>query len=171
MSTGINLLLALVMVVCVGAPALAAAKRPADTWVYYHFNGKEFVAGLPSGGVIYVAMRERVRPVVVKSPSTATEPVALPEGSGVIAGICYFQRSGGKLGDAGGYDPCPNAPLLVSSAGKAFVTVQTDDQGYFITVLPAGKYTIGSGITTNEISVDRGITTLIPLRAGKRMVD
>lgn len=171
MSSGINLLLALLIVIGVAASALAVAKRPADTWVYYHFNGQEFVAGLPSGGVTYVAMREQVRPVVVKPPSTATEPVVLPEGSGVIAGICYFQRSGGKLANAGGFDPCPNAALVVSSAGKPIVTVQTDEQGYFLAVLPAGKYTIGSGITTGEISVDRGITTLIPLRAGKRMVD
>lgn len=171
MPTGFNLFLAVLIVTGVGAAALAVATKPADTWVYFHFNGREFVAGQPTGGVTYVAMRERVWPVVVKSANADIIPVELPEGSGVIAGICYFQRSGGKLGDSSSFDPCPNAPLLVCRAGKTFVTVQTDDQGYFLTVLPAGKYTIGSGITTDEISVDRGITTLIPLRAGKRMVD
>lgn len=163
-------MLTLLMGTVVGASALAAATKPAEIWVYYHFNGREFVAGQPGGGS-YVAMRERVRPVVVKTAADQIKPVALPDGAGVIAGICYFQRSGGKLGDAGGFDPCPNAPLVVSSSGKPYVTVQTDEQGYFLAVLPAGKYTIGSGITTDEISVDRGITTLIPLRAGKRMVD
>ena len=54
---------------------------------------------------------------------------------------------------------------------KLHVTVQTDEHGYFVAVLAAGKYSIGSGPFTAEISVDRGITTLVPLRAGKRMVD
>jgi hypothetical protein len=171
MSSRFIAVLALLIVAGGCVSALAAAKKPAETWVFYHFNGQEFVAGRPSGGGAYVAMGERVRPVVVRSPSSEIEPVALPEGAGVIAGICYFQKSGGKLGDGRDYDPCPNAPLLVSFSGKPFVTVQTDDRGYFLIVLPEGMYTIGSGVTTDVISVDRGITTLIPLRAGKRMVD
>jgi len=95
----------------------------------------------------------------------------LPEDAGVIAGICYFQSSGGKLGGTVGYVACPRTPLLVSSNGKQLVTVQTDEHGYFVAVLAAGKYSIGSGPFTAEISVDRGITSLVPLRAGKRMVD
>jgi hypothetical protein len=171
MSTGFNLFLAGLIVAGMCAAAQAAATKPAETWLYYYFDGQAFVAGQPAGGIAYVAMRERVRPVVVTSPASEIKSVALPEDSGVIAGICYIQRAGGKLGVSSGFDPCPKVPLLVSSAGKPFVTVQTDEQGYFLTVLPAGKYTIGSGVTTDEISVDRGITTLIPLRAGKRMVD
>ena len=82
-----------------------------------------------------------------------------------------LQSSGGKLGGGSGFVPYPRVPLLISSGGKQFVTVQTDEQGYFVVVLPAGTYSIGSEPFTAEITVERGITTLVPLRAGKRMVD
>jgi hypothetical protein len=149
----------------------AASKRPADVWNYYHFDGSAFVPGPAADGTAFVAVREKVQPVVLTVQMDDLEPTALPEGSGVIAGICYLQSSGGKLGSSSGFKPYQHVPLLISSAGKQFVTVQTDEYGYFVVVLPAGTYSVGSGSFTAEIIVERGVTTLVPLRAGKRMVD
>lgn len=164
-------LIILLLLACTSFSAGAAAKRPADVWSYYHFNGTAFTAGPATDGTPYIAVREKVRPLFLTAPTTPLEQTALPEGSGVIAGICYLQSSGGKLGTSASFKPYPRVPLLLSSGGKQLVTVQTDDHGYFLVVLPAGTYTIGSEPFTTEFTVERGITTLVPLRAGKRMVD
>ena len=151
----------------------AASKRPADVWNYYHFDGSAFVPGPAADGRAFVAVREKAQPVVLAAPTEELAQAALPDDSGAIAGICYLHSSGGKLGSSGGsgFKPYPRIPLLISTAGKQLVTVQTDDHGYFVVVLPAGAYTVGSTPFTVEITVERGITTLVPLRAGKRMVD
>lgn len=168
------LLLSLLFLSCTALPATtasAAANRPADVWNYYHFDGIAFIPGPTADGTPFVAVREKVQPVVLTAQTADFEQIALPDGSGVIAGICYFQSSGGKLGGGSGFQPYPRVPLLISTGGKEFVTVQTDDHGYFVVVLPAGKYSIGSIPFTAEIAVELGVTTLAPLRAGKRMVD
>ncbi|NTW98797.1 MAG: hypothetical protein HGB35_02495 [Geobacteraceae bacterium] len=161
------------IILCAALPAgvFAAGNRPADVWNYYHFDGTAFTPGPSTDGSAYVAVREKVQPAVLTAQAPDIEQAVLPDGSGVIAGICYLQSSGGKLGGGGGYKPYPRVPLLVYSGGKPLVTVQTDDHGYFVVVLPAGTYSIGSEPFTAEITVERGITTLVPLRAGKRMVD
>jgi len=171
MSKTIPLLLAFFLCAALPAGVSAAANRPADVWNYYHFNRTAFTPGPAIDGSAYVAVREKVRPVVVTAQAADIGQTALPDESGAIAGICYLQSSGGKLGNGSGFVPYPRVPLLISSGGKQFVTVQTDDHGYFVVVLPAGIYSIGSGPFTAEITVERGITTLVPLRAGKRMVD
>jgi len=167
----IQLLLVFLLCMALPMPASAAANRPADVWNYYHFDGNAFVPGPAIDGSAYVAVREKVRPVILTAQASDIEQTALPDESGVIAGICYLQSSGGKLGGGSGFKPYSRVPLLISSGGKQFVTVQTDDLGYFVVVLPAGTYSIGSEPFTAEITVERGITTLVPLRAGKRMVD
>lgn len=151
--------------------SIAGSRRPPETWSYYHFDGTAFQSGPGTGETPFVALKERMRPVVLTSSGTPVDSVPLPDDSGVIAGVCYYQSSGGKLAPGSGYVPCQRAALLVSSEGKQFVTVQTDDQGYFVAVLPVGHYRIGSGLMSDEIPVNAGITTLVPLRAGKRMVD
>jgi hypothetical protein len=163
----------LVFLLCVALPAAisAAGNRPADVWNYYHFDGTAFIPGPAIDGSAYAAVRERVRPVVLTAPTADIELTALPDGAGAVAGVCYLQSSGGKLGSGSGYKPCPRVPLLIYSGGKELVTVQTDDHGYFVVVLPAGTYSIGSGPLTAVVTVERGITTLVPLRVGKRMVD
>jgi hypothetical protein len=171
MSKAILLLLA--FLACAALPYIisAAARRPDDIWNYYHFDGKAFTPGPATDGSAFVAVREKVRPVVLTTQTADIEQTALPDGAGVIAGICYLQSSGGKLGGGSEFKPCQRVPLLISAGGKQLVTVQTDDLGYFVVVLPAGAYTIGSGPFTAGITVERGITTLVPFRAGKRMVD
>jgi hypothetical protein len=163
----------LVFFICAALPASASAfgNRPAVAWNYYHFDGIAFTPGPTVDGSVFVAVRENMRPVVLTDQALHAEQTALPDGAGVIAGICYLQSSGGKLGSGSGFKPYPRVPLLISSGGKQLVTVQTDDNGYFVAVLPAGAYAIGCGPFTAEISVESGITTLVPLRAGKRMVD
>ena len=171
MYTGIKFILTLMACTAMCTTTGAGSKRPVDVWGYYHFDGVAFKSGPAVDGSAFIAVRERAQPVVLLNQPPNVEPIALPEDSGVIAGICYIQTSGGKLVDSGGYLPCARVPLLISSGGKPLVTVQTDEHGYFLAVLASGKYTIGSGPFTAEISVDRGITSLVPLRAGKRMVD
>ena len=167
------LTLLLVLVICLSLPTLAfpAAKSPADTWNYYHFDGTAFLPGPALDGSVFVAVREKMQPAILKATSDQIAQADLPAGAGAIAGICYLQSSGGKLGGGNSYSPYPRVPLQISAGGKELVSVQTDDHGFFVVVLPAGKYSIGSGPATAEITVDRGITTLVPLRVGKRMVD
>lgn len=171
MSKTFHLLLGILLCAALPAGGFAAGNRPADVWNYYHFDGSAFTPGPAIDGNAFVAVREKVRPVVLTAPAPDIKQTALPDGEGVIAGICYIQSSGGKLGGGSKYLPYSRVPLLVSSGGKPFVTVQTDDHGYFVVVLPTGIYSIGSETFSSEITVERGITTLVPLRAGKRMVD
>jgi hypothetical protein len=149
----------------------AFSQRPLDTWVYYHFDGSSFQPGPATDGTAFIAVRNEVQPVVTLSALSTQDAPALSAKSGVIAGICYFLTSGGKLGSGPGYTPCPDTPLQISSGGKQFVTVKTDEHGYFVVVLEAGTYSLGSGPFTATITVENGVTSLVPLRAGKRMVD
>lgn len=167
------LLFLLISVIGTALPASSSAADapPADTWRYYHFDGSAFTPGPAVDGSAFIAVRGKMRPVVLTVQTSSVEQTPLPDGSGVIAGICYLQSSGGKLASGSGFRPYPRVPLLISTGGKEFVTVQTDDHGYFLVVLPAGTYSVGSGPFTADITVESGITTLVPLRAGKRMVD
>ena len=152
-------------------PAHSFAKRTSDAWVYYHFDGNGFRSGPATNGTAIIAVRELYQPVVLQNQLTTINAPSLSHNSGVIVGICYFQSSGGKLSSSATYMPCPNALLEISFAGKQLLTVKTDENGYFAAVLEPGTYSIGSGPLTTEITVESGKTTLVPLRAGKRMVD
>jgi hypothetical protein len=157
-----------VAVLCVATQA--ASRRPPGEMVYYHFNGQGFIAGQSGNGGPFVAVGERLRPVVL-SGSVKIEPVGLAHGQGAIAGICYIQSSGGKLASGAGYAPCRRMQLRITSGEAGVTTVTTDEDGYFIAVLDAGMYRIGDAPLTIEVRVEVGQTTLVPLRAGKRMVD
>ena len=169
MSPGLHPFLAALAVAAMCVTAAAAAKRPFDRGNYYRFDGHTFIAGRPTDGMAFVAVRDGVRPVVLTGAGKI-EPVALGAGMGAIAGICYIQSSGGKLADASGYTPCPRLPLEISVNGRVAATMETDEQGYFVATLPAGRYRI-TGRATVEVTVENGTTTLVPLRAGKRMAD
>lgn len=157
-----------VIVMCVAVSA--ASKRPGTTWNYYHFDGHIFVAGQPPDGGPFLAVRDRAVPVVL-TRDARIEAVALPPDKGAIAGICYIQSSGGKLASSSGYAPCPRTPITISSGNKTVASVLSDEDGYFVAILVAGRYKIGSGAFAAEATLENGTTVLVPLRAGKRMVD
>ena len=165
-----HLFLAGLVATTVSTAAVAASQRPAETWNYYHFDGQRFVAGRPLDAVPCLAVRDHMQPVAV-TQAAPVSAVELPAGKGAIAGICYIQSAGGKLGAGSAYLPCSHMPITVSSGGRAVATMQTDEQGYFIAVLDAGSYRIGSAPLAVDITIKKGTTTLAPLRAGKRMAD
>lgn len=157
-----------VAVLCVAVQS--ASRRPPGDMVFYHFNGQGFIAGQPPDGGPFVAVAKHLRPVVL-SDSGNIEPVNLAPGKGAIAGICYIQSSGGKLASGAGYVPCRRMPLRIIGGAAGVTTVMTDEGGYFVAVLDAGVYHIGDAPLTVEVVVEEGQTALVPLRAGKRMVD
>lgn len=171
MSKCIYLFIIIFICSSVSLAVAAAGKRPPEAWNYYHFDGTAFSSGQDANGNAFIAVKEKVQPVVLVNASSHILQSSLPEGTGVIAGICYVQNSGEKLGYNSGFTSYPRVPIQISTGGKPFVTVRTDDYGYFVAVLPSGIYSVGSGPSNAEIAVERGITTLVPLRVGKRMVD
>jgi hypothetical protein len=108
---------------------------------------------------------------LVLTRAVRTEAVALPANKGALAGICYFQNSGGKLAGGSGYAPCPRTPITISSGNTVVTNVLSDENGYFVALLAAGSYMIGSGAFAAKATVENDTTVLVPLRAGKRMVD
>ena len=169
MSATLNMVLAGVAVAFMCVAATAAGKRQADHWSFYHFDGSRFVAGQPGNGTAFVAVRDGVRPVVLRAPA-AINAVELVSGTGAIAGICYIQSSGGKLARGPAYLPCSRMTVQISAGDKVVATTETDEQGYFLATLAAGRYRVSSRETI-EVTVENGTTLLVPLRAGKRMVD
>ena len=170
MTSGSTFLLAVLAVVITCTAVSAAARRPANVWNYYHFVGQGFVAGQPADNSPFLAVQNRVQPVVL-TRSAKIEAVALPPDKGALAGICYIQSSGGKLGAGHGYTPCSRTPVTISSGNNVETSVLSDENGYYIALLTAGRYRIGSGLFAVEVTVENGTTVLAPLRAGKRMVD
>lgn len=149
--------------------ATAAARRPATQWTYFHFDGRTFIPGQPTDGTPFVAVRDGIRPVVL-TQSAKIQEVKLPPDNGAVVGICYVQVSGGKLKSGPAYLPFPRLPVQISAGGKVVASLETDQNGYFLVTLPVGMYRI-SARETIEVKVANGITTLTPLRVGKRMVD
>ncbi len=169
MSTGITILLSGLLAGAMCVTALAAANLPNSHWNYFHFDGRGFIAGQSTGGMPFVAVRDGVRPVVL-TPGAKIEAVDLAAGTGAIVGICYIQSSGGKLKPGVPYLPCTRMPVQFFSGDKLMAATETDDQGYFQAVLATGRYRVRSKEEI-EVTVGNGVTTLVPLRAGKRMVD
>ena len=148
--------------------ASAGARRANGQWSYFHFDGQAFVAG-PSADGTSLALRPGVRPVLVK-PGEKPAAVKLTWGAGALAGICYIQRSGGKLKPGAAFLPAAGKPVQLFSGGRVVATTQTDEEGYFLVTVGAGKYQVKAKEMI-EVAVENGATTLIPLRVGKRMAD
>lgn len=154
----------------VGLTAHASATRPDDPWSYFHFKDGNFVAGKPAGDAPFVAVQDGMRPVPV-TQGEKVEAVKLPRGTGAVVGISYLQSSWGKLDGRSSYEGVPKMDIVVlNSANKMITSTETDLEGYFSLVLPAGKYKIVAREII-PILIEEGKTALIPLRAGKRMVD
>lgn len=168
MSSGFRFCLVALTVALTCLTAHAFAKRPAELWSFYYFDGKTFVAGKPAPLSPFVAVRDGFVPVV-ETREERIKAEKLPTGTGALAGICYVQSYGGKLKPAGGYHPVPMLSVQVSAGDKPVTTAQTDGNGFFVTALPPGTYQVGNqGV---EVRVESGTTLFVPLRVGKRMVD
>lgn len=150
------------------ATAHAMARRPPQQWAFFHFDGSTFAAGRPSTGPA-VALMDGFQPVVV-APAGVPQGAKFPAGKGGVAGICYLQRSGGKLSGTASFQPAAGLQVHIVAGDRTVSSVTTDANGYFVAVLPAGRYRITAGAAI-EVTVEAGSTTLIPLRVGKRMVD
>jgi len=153
---------------CVAVSGLS--RRPDTVWNYYHFDGQSFAAGLPADDAPYLAVRDGFKPVVLKR-SGAAVAAPLQNNTGALAGICFIQSSGGKIAGARGYLPCTGTTIDFFSGTTLVQSSRTDDAGYFMALLPTGRYRITNGAFNVEASVEAGTTVLVPLRAGKRMVD
>ncbi len=170
MRTGLGIILVGLALTVMGSTALAAAKWQGYMWNYYHFDGQGFVAGKSTDGGPFLAVRNGAWPVLL-TDSAKIEEVALPEGKGALAGICYMQSSGGKLASGPAYVPYSHMPVQISSGTKVLITVETDNQGFFVAELAPGRYVVSTGAVKVEVTVENNKTVLVPLRAGKRMVD
>jgi hypothetical protein len=170
MSIGSTILLATLAVGIICVAVSAASKRPGTTWSYYHFDGSGFVAGQPPDNGPFLAVQDRAVPVRLTRADTVVT-VALPSGTGALAGICYIRNAGGRLAGGSRYTPCPGIPLTITSGKSVVVRTQTDESGFFVVGLPAGVYRVSSGAFSAEARVDVGTTTLSALQVGKRMVD
>lgn len=166
----LNLSLAGLLAVLACAICMGAARRPVDTWTYYHFDGHEFKTGQPAEDKEFIAVHENMRPVLA-TRSSKIKANALPSDQGAIAGIAYIQSSGGKLASQSGFVPASKMTVHISVGDRIVTTIDTDEQGYFTTGLGTGRYTISCGMARTDLAIKKGTTLLVPLRAGKRMVD
>lgn len=166
-----TLLFALMVGIILCATASAAARRQGSAWSYFHFDGHNFVTGQSTDGKPFLAVRENALPVVVTQTGTV-ESKQLPKDKGILVGICYTPTHGGKLaGSGGGYAPNPGMPLTIVSGDTIVLQTHTDGSGYFLAVLDPGHYRVTSGAFSTNATIESGTTVLVPLRAGKRMVD
>ncbi|WP_224982784.1 carboxypeptidase-like regulatory domain-containing protein [Geomonas agri] len=169
MSSGFRFCLVALTVALTCLTAHAFAKKPAELWSFFYYDGTTFVAGRPAQLTPFVAVRAGFLPVVETREERIKE-VKMPEGTGALVGICYVQSYGGKLKPARGFHPVPMQEIDVTAAGAQSATsVQTDSNGYFVMVLPPGSYRVGN--QQLEVQIEKGKTNFIPVRVGKRMVD
>lgn len=137
-------------------------------WQSSYFDGKQFRRGaVPQHLLVY--QRQGFVPVVGAERDRIAE-VRLPEGMGSVVIYCYVESLGGKIQEQGGSIPVAQAAIDLEGKNVK-ILVRGDKTGYAIASLPAGSYTASVGRMTRTFSVTQGETTLLPIRAGKRMVD
>jgi hypothetical protein len=169
MSTGFTVFLTAAALLVICLTASAASKRPGSQWDFFHFDGHAFVAGRPADGASAIVVSAGRQPVLWK-PGGELSSVPLAPGNGALAGICYLQSVGGKLGGGPSYLPSPHFEVQIRREGKIVLTTQTDEQGYFQATLAPGRYQVGNRRLI-DVTVEQGSTKLVTLRVGKRMVD
>ena len=170
MPAGTTFLLSGLIVIVICCAVSAASRRPSESWSYYHFNGSTFAAGQSPDGGRFLAVRDRMTPVILRR-SEAMEAVPLPAGKGAVAGVCYIQSSIVLPAKGAVYTPSPGATVTITPGAGAPVITQADDAGFFVAVLDAGSYTVSNGAFSSRVTLEKGTTVLVPLRTGKRMVN
>lgn len=137
-------------------------------WRSSYFDGKEFREGSTPDSM-RVLQREGYLPVVTAGEVPVSED-PLPKGMGGILIYSYIQSSGGKMQPHGGSLPLPGTAVELRGEG-GMLLLRTDDEGYAVAGLPAGTYEVVVRGISRTLTVEKGATTLLPIRAGKRMVD
>ena len=150
-----------ILAIALAAPSLGVANE----WQTLSFAGREYRADADGA----LAVRDGYLPFRRYS-GLALRETPLPVGTGALAGACFVQMSGGKLGSAAGSLPLPGEAIEV--AGKRLsLVVRTDRDGYFVLALPPATYELRWRSFTQKVTVSKGTTTLVALRGGKRLVD
>jgi hypothetical protein len=137
-------------------------------WRPFHFDGSDFRPGTAAGAAP-VLMRDGYLPLIqIKGESPREEQ--LPEGTGAVAGFCYLQAAGGKLQERSGSIPMAGLAVTLHGGGRQ-VAAMTGAGGFFVTALPPGEYEVRAAGFTSKVTVEKGKTSLVAIRGGKRMVD
>jgi hypothetical protein len=137
-------------------------------WHPFHFDGSGFSPGA-AAGTATVLLRDGYLPFVQANGESPREE-QLPEGTGAMVGFCYVQAAGGKLRESRGSIPMAGlAVVLRGTAGQ--VSATTGAGGFFVIALPPGEYEVQSAGVTRKAVVEKGKTSLVAIRGGKRMVD
>jgi hypothetical protein len=137
-------------------------------WRPFHFDGSGFRPGT-AGGAATVLMRDGYLPLIQVNGESPREE-RLPEGTGAMAGFCYLQAAGGKLQERSGSIPLAGlAVTLHGGAGQVAAT--TGAGGFFVIALPPGDYKVQAAGFTGKVTVEKGKTSLVAIRGGKRLVD
>ncbi len=146
--------------------ALGGEGRP--TLRNSYFDGKEFRDGsLPHAVTVYHQVG--FLPVVAAGDMPIPRD-PLPKGTGGIVIYCYIQSSGGKIEAQGGSVPVAEVAVEVKGEGGSLL-LRTDENGYAVAGVAAGTYEVSVKGVAAKFTVEQGSTTLLPIRAGKRMVD
>ncbi len=160
----------LIILLLISTSASAAGSLHSVEWKFYHFNGKKIIHGRPEPGVDFIAIADGIRPAIARSEERL-DPVPLPPDRGGVAGIAYIAVSGGKSGIQHEYLPAGRMKLNLASGNKIIATLETGENGYFAADLPPGRYRIGISPFFSDVSIEKGVTAIVSIRAGKRMVD
>ena len=146
--------------------ALGGEGRP--TWQSSYFDGSEFREGsLPRAVTVYHQVD--FLPVVTAGDIPVSRD-PLPKGAGGVVIYCYIQSSGGKIEAQGGSVPVAGVAVELRGEGGNLL-LRTDDKGYAVAGVAAGTYIVSVKGVATKFTVAQGTTTLLPIRAGKRMVD
>ncbi len=159
---------ALIATLAVPAITLPMGSRPDDSRTYY-FDGSSFREDRTAGFPAIVTRIGRL-PRLFQHGADADAAPLLPPGTGALAGICYIQQSGGKLGSRHAFRPRPGMTITVRGTGLERET-RCDGEGFFSVALPPGRYEVAVGTDAKSVAVEQDKTTLVSLRGGKRMVD
>ena len=148
--------------------ALGGEAKTLQKWQTSHFVENNFREG-PSSDVPTVYHRDGFLPFVISGKKSGTDD-PLPQGAGAVVIFCYVQSTGGRSKtNSGGY-PLPDTAVQVSD-GKIKVVLRTDGNGYVVAAFPAGQYEVAVRGIIRKLVVKERQTLLVPIRAGKRMVN
>lgn len=157
-------LLTLLSSCAAGSGALSVDRSPR----YFFFDGASFAEGRGEGAPSVMIMDGHY-PEVLPAKDHG-RPRRLPDGAGGVAGFCFMEVKGGKLGPADGAIPLGGREVTIRGDGRK-VTVRTDEKGFFVTALPEGRYEVELLGVTKMIDVKKGKSSIVTLRGGKRLVD